>query len=622
MLAILASACQGIPPLAQQPTPTPTPAPTVTPTPSPQATAPPTATVAPEATPTPPALPTTGNNLRIGLATLPDDLLPYHRDVADQRLTDPITELLFPSPLLPRAYAYTAGGALTALPEAIVTVIPVFLDANGDLSPQPTDTTAQATQIGITCRWNPDLRWSDGTPLTASDSLFAYEMAQQQSLGTRADERLQRTADYQQIDPHTTFALLQPELLTSPQPTDPAALDLTTSDRLDACWLPLPRHAHSNDPTDPTTPPSAGQPQPLSYGAYTLATHDDERIVLHRNPYAPGAADLPADTITFVAAGDAASMYTAVATGQLDLAVNEQLAPGDLAALPTRDTTVAVTRLPGPVWEHLDFNLSFALLEQPAVRHAIAHSIDRTALARDLYAPPDLVRDNWLPPAHPLAAPAEQLTRYPYDPARAAALLAAAQLIDTDGDGFREQTIDHNSDGSFESSVPITLTLRMSSDNPIRTTIARQLQGDLAAVGLRLALLDTPTADLLRPGGVLFRREFELVTFAWLTAPDPRGYELWACDAIPAASNGWRGANVTGWCNRIADTAMQDAARALAATERTASYHTQQAAFTADLPVLPLVQRPIVVFAHPQLQGITPDPLAPITWNLPTWSLP
>ncbi|HEX9372872.1 MAG TPA: peptide ABC transporter substrate-binding protein, partial [Roseiflexaceae bacterium] len=52
----------------------------------------------------------------IGLLDQPRDLYPYARDAAAQRVAAPITELLFPSPILAYDYTYTNTGVLERIP--------------------------------------------------------------------------------------------------------------------------------------------------------------------------------------------------------------------------------------------------------------------------------------------------------------------------------------------------------------------------------------------------------------------------------------------------------------------------------------------------------------------------
>jgi peptide/nickel transport system substrate-binding protein len=145
-------------------------------------------------------------------------------------------------------------------------------------------------------------------------------------------------------------------------------------------------------------------------------------------------------------------------------------------------------------------------------------------------------------------------------------------------------------------------------------------QEDMAAIGLRVAVLKVPAHQLYSLTGPLFLRQFELALFAWIASPDPGGAALWSCRAVPTETNNWTGNNFSGWCFRDADRAIRVAATSWNREERLQAYLQQQQLFTQELPVLPLFQRLVVTLMSPGLRGVRPDPTAPITWNIATWS--
>jgi peptide/nickel transport system substrate-binding protein len=222
------------------------------------------------------------------------------------------------------------------------------------------------------------------------------------------------------------------------------------------------------------------------------------------------------------------------------------------------------------------------------------------------------VLDSWIVPGQWAAAPADQLTRYPYNPDEARRLLDEAGIVDTNGDGLRE------SEGQ-----PLTLSLVTTQGSPVRLAAAQRIRDDLAAVGVGLSLQEVPTsgpAGLYGPEGPLFRRTFQLALFAWIASPDPRGWERWSCAGVPSANNGWTGNNFPGWCFFEADRAIRTATTSLNQEERAAAYLRQQQLFTQEVPVLPLFQRVDLVLVSPTLTGVAADPTAPFTWNIADWS--
>lgn len=553
---------------------------------------------APEmATVTPPVA---ERGVRIGLLDDPGDLLPYHDDPADERLTAPITELLFPAPLLVHNYAYTTTGVLERVPslengDVTVSTVEVYLDGAGMITTTATAVITQVQQISVTFRWNPKLTWSDGTPVTADDSLYAYELARQVYMGQEAASKLALLDRYEKVDAHTTRAVLKPDY------TDPAYPAVY--------WTPLPRHVLlGRDPNELRGGDFARAP--LSYGPYVVERRDQGSVRLARNPYYQGRAG-PFENITFIFRDNPDLLRTAVTGGSLDVALLEQPLPETLQLIraDAEQGALKVSAVSSPVWEHLTLNLDVPVLQNIRVRRAIAHAINREAMAADLLGGYGAVLDSWVVPGQWAAAPPDQLTRYPYDPEAARRLLDEAGLVDANGDGLREVR-----------GQPLVLNLVTTQNSPLRLAAARRISADLAAVGIGTSLQEVPTAGLYSADGPLFRRTFELALFAWIAGPDPRGWERWSCAGVPNENNGWTGNNFSGWCFFEADRAIRIATTSLAREERATAYLRQQQLFTQELPVLPLFQRVDVTLVGPSLAGVTADPTAPITWNIADWS--
>jgi len=539
-----------------------------------------------------------GSELRIGLLSDPGDLLPFHNDSADERATAPITELIFPAPLLPVSYAYTTTGVLQRVPslengDVALGTVDVFLDSSGVITTTATETITQVQQISVTFRWNPALRWADGQPVTAADSLFAYELARQADLGQEVAARLALLDRYEQVDEHTTRAVLKPDF------TDPAYL--TTF------FTPLPRHLlQSVSPAELRTAEYALLPQ--GYGPYTVERRDQTTLRLRRNPHFPGPTG--PELVSFVFRDSLEQLRSSVAGGSLDVVAADALSPDETAAAQA-DAAAGALQLgavANPIWEHLDFNLDVPLLQDIRVRRAIAQAVDRQAMVDTLLGGYPPVLDSWVVPGQWAAAPADQLTRYPFNPDEARRLLDEGGFVDGDGDGRREAA-----------GQPITLTLTTTAGSPLRRAVAERMQADLAAVGLGLEIQELPTAELYSQAGPLYRRTFQLALFAWIAAPDPRGWERWSCVGVPNEGNGYTGNNFAGWCFFEADQAIRTATTSLDQAARAQAYLRQQQLFTQELPVLPLFQRVDLTMTTPSLAGVQPDPTAPFTWNLATW---
>jgi peptide/nickel transport system substrate-binding protein len=540
------------------------------------------------------------SGLSIGLLSDPGDLLPYHDDPADERVTGPITQLLFPPPLLPVSYAYTTTGVLERLPsvengDVAISTVDVYLDATGAITTTATQVITQVQQISVTYRWSRDLVWSDGVPLTAGDSLFAFELARRVNLGQEAQSKLALLQSYEKLDDYTTRAVLKPDF------TDPAFLTMF--------WTPLPRHVlEAQDPA--TLRAGDFALMPVGYGPYTVERRDQGSLRLARNPHYKGPPG-SLDSVRFVFRNDPELLRSSVAGGSLDMAVIDQPTAEILrkAREDSQAGSLTVQAVQSPVWEHFDFNLDVPALQDIRIRRAIAQAIDREAMVRELFDEYGKVLDSWIVPGQWAAAPPEQLTRYPFNPDEARRLLDEAGVVDSNGDGLREL-----------GGQPLTLNLVTTQGSPLRLAAARRIVQDLAAIGIGVSLQELPTAALYSAEGPLFRRTFQLALFAWIAGTDPRGWERWSCAGVPREANGWTGNNFPGWCFFEADRAIRTATTSLNRDERLAAYLRQQQLFTQELPVLPLFQRVDLTLVGATVTGVAADPTAPVTWNLTAWA--
>jgi peptide/nickel transport system substrate-binding protein len=533
----------------------------------------------------------------IGLLDQPTDLYPYPLSAATQRTLAPISELLFPTPILAYNYGYTTTGVLERIPsltngDAQMKRADVYLDAAGNITTTATTIITQVNQLAVTFHWNPKLRWSDGMPVTADDSVFAYELAKQAAPGDDALLLLNQIESYTAIDAHTTQALLKP--------------NVSGWTYFLSYWMPLPRHVLQG--TDPKTiHASSFAKRPIGYGPYMIDAILPGEIRLVRNPYYGG--QMPAaERLTIAFLRDLDVVRANIANGNLDVAITDRLTQDQLAILERAAANkIDIRYTSNPIWEHIDFNLDVPTLQDIRIRRAIALGTNRKRMANDLYGDRAPVLESWVLPGQAEAAAPDQLTRYSYDPEQARTLLAEAGYTDIGADGIR-------------SSQGVTLTFQLfTSEGPLRARIAELFKEDMQAIGIGIDLVTLSTTDLFAATGPLFQRQFELALYAWIATPDPGGLQLWGCLAVPSESNNWAGDNFAGWCFRDADRAIREAVTTLDAAKRQEAYLKQQQLWTQELPSLPLFQRVSATLNAPGISGIQPDALAPITWNVTAW---
>jgi ABC-type transport system substrate-binding protein len=277
-------------------------------------------------------------------------------------------------------------------------------------------------------------------------------------------------------------------------------------------------------------------------------------------------------------------------------------------------TTPVTEIVPVTVEARAQFVIPHSILSEVRVRQAIAHCTDRAALVKSVYpwvedAAPFLA-DSFVPRDH--WAYAEEIARYPFDPAQGAALLDEAGWTLLEGATYRA-----NANGD---ELALTLT---TTNAQFRQTWAALWETQMQACGIRIVRFHTPGEWLFGDSTGLRRRDFEVAAFAWVAEGDPGGRTLYACDSIPNPANGWQGQNYTGWCNEAADAAIRTATTALDREARRAAYAAVQRAWTQDAPALPLFFRPNSFAINAALENFKVDGSQWLhTWNAGEWRIP
>jgi peptide/nickel transport system substrate-binding protein len=477
--------------------------------------------------------------------------------------------------------------------------------------------SATAVQVSAQFTLKTGLRWSDGAPLTADDSVYAYDIARA-AVPRLMRFVLARTARYELVDTLTTRWVGLP-----------GWLDTDFQARF---WPPLPRHAYGMfSPSDLSASAEVNQ-RPLGWGAFRAAGgvwETGKSLTLWRNPYYFRAADgLPQiDRVIFRFGLTPDQIVTDLQAGQCDVGVGDALGydftdqiPALLAARNAQ--TLNVQFRSAATFEHLDFGIAPAetykraagqdLFADRRMRQAVAYCLDRQALIDQLLHGISEVPAVYVPADHPLFGGAA-LTRYAFDPAQGQALLAELGWVDRDGDGIR--------DGGRA-----RLTMRYASgppDDAFRAALATFVQTQLrenCGIEVTPEFYDPATLYDAWPSGVVFGRQFDLASFPWRAGAEPP-CELYTTQAMPSDSNP-AGANNTGYGNPQFDAACQSALTTLDENGRRQHHLTAQALFTQDLPALPLFFRVKVGVVTLRVTGFDPAATARSDlWNVETWAL-
>jgi peptide/nickel transport system substrate-binding protein len=493
-------------------------------------------------------------------------------------------------------------------------------------APRPTlppNAGLEMDQLQATFVLLPGLTWSDGEPLTAADSVFSYELAQDAELPPRLRTGSQGLTPPRSLDPILrTASYTATDELTVIWSGIPGYFDPNYRSNF---FIPLPAHRLEGLSSEELLQADDSARLPLGWGPYVLTEWSPgERIVAERNPnYFRVGEGLPYfDQVIFrLEALEPEAYLSELTGGECDVVVQNALG-SDLEpyrALEGQGDAV-VSAAPGPIWEHLDFGIDPVegytargdVFQDARVRQAAAYCLNREGLAAAAGMGGTTIPDAYIPPQHPLYEQAA-LTQYPHDPQRGRALLAEAGWQDGNGDGV----VEASGVPGVGNGAPLAATLLMPGQRP---EVAAQIASDLAQCGFSITVAEPVDPALFfatSEESPVFGRRFDLASFAWLSDAQPACH-LFLTREIPTAQTLWQGFNITGYQNEAYDAACLRALRAAPGMEMYDASHLEALRlFNAELPVVPLYQQLRAAVARPDIAGLELDPTAQSElWNV------
>ncbi len=438
--------------------------------------------------------------------------------------------------------------------------------------------------VRLTFAIRPNARWGDGVPVTSEDVIFTWQVGRNPQSGVAEGELYRRILKIEAKDAKTFTIEL--DRLTYDY-ADFSGLDILPAHiERDAFSDPTQYRFRTRFDTDPTNPG-------LYDGPYRITeVSPGSHIVFERNPSWWGDPPFFRRIVVWTVENTAALEANLLAGG-LDMVAGELGLPLDeaLAFAKRHGGEFTVIYKPGLTFEHIDLNLDNPVLGDRRVRQALLYAIDRKAITEEIYNGRDKVADSFVPPLDWMYAP--DVPRYPYDPAKAEALLDEA--------GWRAEgkAIRKNQAGQR-----LSLELATTSGNRTRELVEEVLQSQWRQIGVDIRLKNQPARVLL--GETMAKRQFTMAMFAWTSAPEdlPRG-ELYSTE-IPSASNNYSGENFVGWKNPDADRLMDALETELDRPRRGELWQRFQALYAEELPALPLYFRADAFILPKWLKGLVP----------------
>lgn len=474
----------------------------------------------------------------------------------------------------------------------------LMVDAEGNYAPQiasevPTKENGAVKDTAdggmtVTMHLKPEARWSDGHPITCEDVAFNWS--------TTMDERWQ------------IVSRKGWELISDVQCPDPLTAVFVFKERY-APYLglvgagPLPKHVLDGKDFNKYFNDAI----PIASGPFMLKKWNRAvDVQLKRNPkyWDAGNDDRPfLDTIRYVFVADTNTLKIQLRTGEVDVISPppDSTLKEELEGFPRGDFQIE----PDIYWEQIAFNNAKAPTNDINVRKAIAYSIDRDQIT-DVVLKKQVKRldSTLLPAKKEYYVPAWKDVKY--DPKEAAAFLEKS--------GYKRNGQYYEKGGK-----PLTVLFKSTAGNNLRLKVAQLLQQRLKANGIKMDIA-------LEPPNVFFGQStpqgnYQMALWAWSSGIDPSQETMFPCDQIPSEANEFSGQNNYRYCNKRVSELIAKGNVTTDKAERIAITHEIQTLMAADMPLLPLFQRPATLAYTDRIQGMDSNPLGGLVWNAADWAV-
>lgn len=418
----------------------------------------------------------------------------------------------------------------------------------------------EGTEYVVTLK--PNLRWSDGQPLTVDDILFTFALIQDPTFKSPLYSSF-RSVTLDRVDDRTVKFTLK-------KPLAPFLSSLTVGI--------IPEHKWS-DVQSTNARLNKLNLEPVGAGPYRVrefrydATGAIRLYRLEANPsYHDSSPFITTITLRFYP--DAVSALEALDGNKLEGL--SFVTPEDLTAVKGGGRQIRRLRLPR--YTAVFFNeKKKPQLKTGELREALAIAIDRPALVSEVTMGTGEVINGPLPQGFPGSTPAELVRTF--DPGRARELLDKAGWTMGE-DGFRHKG---------EETLEIGLT---TSDRLDYTRAADIIKRAWEAIGVKTTVTITPASRISRD--VIQPRNYDTILFSQVIGADPDPYPFWH-----SSQERDTGLNLAIFFKKETDKLLEEARATQSLAERTDKYAEFQKQLNEALPAIFLYQ-PSYLYVQPK----------------------
>lgn len=241
-----------------------------------------------------------------------------------------------------------------------------------------------------------------------------------------------------------------------------------------------------------------------------------------------------------------------------------------------------------PFHSYIGWNMRKPTLSDRRVRTALTHLLDRELILKTIYHGygrvvsqsvfVDSVEYN------------HDLKPYPFDPAKAAALLDEAGWVDSDKDGVRDRE-----------GIKLELEMLIVANSDTAQQVTTLLKEQCGKVGINLSLRPLEWATFIES---LRKRTFDGCLLGWVMDPENDPYQIWHSSQTVDI-----GSNHVGFSNEEADQILEDARKEFDQQKRIQMYNRLNEIIHHEQPYTFLFCPPALVAVDKRFENVHPYPL-------------
>ncbi|WP_246678346.1 MULTISPECIES: peptide ABC transporter substrate-binding protein [unclassified Mesorhizobium] len=434
---------------------------------------------------------------------------------------------------------------------------------------------------------NPDAKWHDGTPFTAQDVKFNFELIQKPDFPAALRGGIELITNIVVVGPNElTFSLSKPY---APFPS------------IIAWTFLVPKHLMEKE-SDPAKPTNFIA-NPVGTGPFKFserAPGDHVTLVAHTDYHGTGPY---AQTLVFKYIPDQTVLYTQYQTGEIDYVGLLGISPDkyeEAKRLPQR----VVTASPLPMIETVLFNVGKPVFQDAAVREALYLATDKRGVIDQIYYGLPKDAESFLPEGS--WAFNADLPTHEYNVEKANKLLDDAGWI-RGADGVREKN-----------GLRLEFTNSTTAGNHVREQTQQLLQQNWLDIGAKMTISNFPAAVIWGDFWNLSQFDSVMAGINFMVGPDPDATSWFTSGATPA--KGGSGNNTAQYANSEVDALFSQGATTFDHDQRKTAYLKAQEIIRRELPYLPLFQYNMVQGVKEGLEGFTPNVnVQENSWNAKAW---